>query len=109
MSASPSCTTCGGSGCVCSRCGRSNRRPNSRDRRDFGRGCFCYRAPTIRCPTHVEVVYRCDSCGVVVTDWRFLQGTPAAAARLACSSCQQSWEQWLSVAFEQWQATRSGT
>ena len=108
MSTSPSCATCKGTGFVCSNCGRSNRRPESKDRRDFGRGCYCRGAKTKRCPTHVEVVLRCDGCGVVITSWAFLRHAPVdASSAMACSSCQESWAQWLSVAFEQWQATRT--
>lgn len=102
MSSSATCTTCKGWGFVCGKCGQANHRRESKARRDFGRGCFCYRAPTVRCPTHVEVVHRCDGCGVVVTAMKFLRNAPSGAATMACDACFESWAQWNSIAFERW-------
>lgn len=107
MSSSEKCTTCKGTGFVCGKCGQSNRRRESQARRIAGRGCSCYGAKTIRCPTHVEVVHRCDGCGVVIVAGQRLQGAPPRAQTMACFDCTESWAQWLSVAFEQWLATRT--
>lgn len=105
------CKRCDGTGWVCARCGKSNRRPESTARRDFGKGCDCYRARSIQCgPLHVETTYCCAYCGArVALPYRWLNAEPDGASGYACASCRDSWRQWHSVAFERWQETRGET
>lgn len=105
------CKRCNGTGWVCARCGKSNRRPESSARRDFGKGCECYRARSIQCgPLHTETIYWCGYCAVPIkSKAAVLQRTPGFQGKWACSSCRESWQQWHSVAFERWLETRAET
>lgn len=101
------CETCAGREWVCGRCGKPNYRIESSARKSYGRGCFCFRAKTVRCPTHVATSHQCDYCGAGVNALAYLRHAPMAA--MGCGECVEAWRQWLSVSFEQWQTTRSAT
>lgn len=107
MSSTEPCQKCKGRGWVCGGCGRPNFRPKSRSRRDFGKGCFCTKR-SVPCPAHVEQVHRCDYCATQVSglNGNVLLDRPNGSPSTACAACRESWAQWHSVAFEQWQATR---
>ena len=99
------CPTCEGRGWVCARCGVRNHPPESQRRRDYGRGCRCYRAKTIRCPKHEATRHTCDFCGQGCERLSYLMNALMNAPRHAgeaCPSCVVSWANWLAVAFDGW-------
>lgn len=103
MSTSPACSTCKGSGWVCGRCGKMNYRPESRSRRDFGKGCACW-GRSVRCPTHAERVRRCDACRLIVSG-SFSQPDPANAHLTLksidlCASCARQLSERVAVAID---------
>lgn len=99
------CERCKGTGYVCGRCGKPNRRPESRDRRSFGKGCPCFGARSVRCSTHTETTHRCDACGAAIANYAFVRDTPVGAFH-GCADCIKSWAEHLSVAWDQWLGTR---
>lgn len=101
------CQNCNGTGWRCAECGASVRAPESRARRDYGRGCLCYGERSVRCVNHTPTSHVCDTCGLGMLDSGRLLDEPRTGAGLrVCALCAEDWQRYKSVAFDQWQTLR---
>lgn len=93
------CQTCQGRGWICERCKKPRGTPGSAYVLKYGKGCWCFGARAVRCPSHITTSHTCDACRRPMPTY----GKPLRSIRV-CDACEKDWEAWVAVAFDRWLA-----